>query len=104
MIQHEAALKNHSLHSPDLGVNQTATNPHTQVAPSPTPSATPPVQPAPQGLIAILLSPTVIYALLSTGVITIVTLVLLSIYDRETYDLIVSVVKKLVGLTPTTKG
>ncbi len=107
LIQHETALKNHSLRSPDLGVNQTATNPHTQVAPPHTPSpATPPAAPAPapQGLIAILLSPTVIYALLSTGVITIVTLVLLSIYDRETYDLIASIVKKLVGLTPTTKG
>lgn len=96
LIQHEEALKNPSLHSPELG-DQTATNHHTQVDP-PAPA------PAPQGLIAILLSPTVIYALLSTGVISVLTLVLLSIYDREIYDLIVSVVKKLVGLTPTTKG
>lgn len=103
LIQHEEALKNPSLHSPELG-DQTATNHHTQVDPH-TPSTTPPAPaPAPQGLIAILLSPTVIYALLSTGVIAVLTLVLLSIYDRETYDLIVSVVKKLVGLTPTTKG
>ena len=96
LIQHEVALKNKNI-APDLS------NFSSSSASSSTPAATPtPV--APQGIIGILLSPNVIYALLSTVVIIIITLVVLSMYDRELYDLILTIVKKLVGITPAVKG
>jgi hypothetical protein len=112
LIQHEVALKNHNIYNPNLGDTHHAPVAH---APNTKPKDTKDTKDAkdtknshapaftPQGIIAILLSPTVIYALLSTVVISIATLVLLSMHDRETYDLMVSIVKKLVGLNPITK-
>jgi len=104
LIQHEEALKNKNA-APDLSnVSLLSTSSSTHTAPAastPTPAPTPA---APQGIIGMLLSPNVIYALLSTVVIIIITLVLLSMYDRELYDLILTIVKKLVGITPTVKG
>ena len=99
LIQHEVSLKNKNI-AQDLS-NFSLTS--ASSASSSTPAATPtPV--APQGIIGILLSPNVIYALLSTVVIIIITLVVLSMYDRELYDLILTIVKKLVGITPAVKG
>lgn len=96
LIQHEVALKNKNI-APDLSnVSLTSTS-------SSTPAATP-TPAAPQGIIGMLLSPNVIYALLSTVVIIIITLVVLSMYDRELYDLILTIVKKLVGITTAVKG
>ena len=100
LIQHEVALKNKNI-APDLS-NFSLTSASSST-PASAPAATPtPV--APQGIIGILLSPNVIYALLSTVVIIIITLVILSMYDRELYDLILTIVKKLVGITPAVKG
>ncbi len=99
LIQHEVALKNKNI-APDLS-NFSLTS--ASSASSSTPAA-PPTPAAPQGIIGILLSPNVIYALLSTVVIIIITLVVLSMYDRELYDLILTIVKKLVGITPAVKG
>ena len=98
LIQHEVALKNKNI-APDLS-NFSLTS--ASSASSSTPAATP--TSAPQGIIGMLLSPNVIYALLSTVVIIIITLVVLSMYDRELYDLILTIVKKLVGITPAVKG
>ena len=99
LIQHEVALKNKNI-APDLS-NFSLTS--ASSVSSSTPAATP-TSAAPQGIIGILLSPNVIYALLSTVVIIIITLVVLSMYDRELYDLILTIVKKLVGITPAVKG
>ena len=96
LIQHEVSLKNKNI-AQDLS-NFSLTS-----ASSATPAATS-TPAAPQGIIGILLSPNVIYALLSTVVIIIITLVVLSMYDRELYDLILTIVKKLVGITPAVKG
>ena len=97
LIQHEAALKNKNI-APDLSnVSLTSTSSSTPAAQTSAPAA-------PQGIIGMLLSPNVIYALLSTVVIIITTLVLLSMYDKELYDLILTIVKKLVGITPAVKG
>ena len=102
LIQHEVALKNKNI-APDLSNFSLTSASSASSASSSTPAATPtPV--APQGIIGILLSPNVIYALLSTVVIIIITLVVLSMYDRELYDLILTIVKKLVGITPAVKG
>ena len=97
LIQHEAALKNKNI-APDLS-NDSLTS-----TSSSTPAAQTSAPAAPQGIIGMLLSPNVIYALLSTVVIIITTLVLLSMYDKELYDLILTIVKKLVGITPAVKG
>ena len=97
LIQHEVALKNKNI-APDLS-NDSLTS-----TSSSTPAAQTSAPAAPQGIIGMLLSPNVIYALLSTVVIIIITLVILSMYDRELYDLILTIVKKLVGITPAVKG
>ena len=120
LIQHEAALKNHNITPPDLSNvhlynNQTiaasttagsATTAPVATAGSATtaPVATAGSATAPQGLLGMLLSPKVIYALLITVVAILLTLSLLSTYNNELYELIISIVKKLVELTPATKG
>lgn len=108
LIQHEVALKNHNITPHDLSNvhlhnTQTIADP-TNSASTTAGSATTAPSPAPQGLFGILLSPKVIYALLITVVAILLTLSLLSTYNNELYELIVSIVKKLVGLTPATKG
>ena len=101
LIQHEVALKNKNI-APDLSNFSLTSASSSSSASSSTPAATP--TSAPQSIIGMLLSPNVIYALLSTVVIIITTLVLLSMYDKELYDLILTIVKKLVGITPAVKG
>lgn len=110
LIQHEVALKNHNITPHDLSNvhlhnTQTIADP-TNSASTTAGSATTAGAPstAPQGLLGMLLSPKVIYALLITVVAILLTLSLLSTYNNELYELIVSIVKKLVGLTPATKG
>ena len=99
LIQHEVSLKNKNI-AQDLS-NFSLTSASSASSATPAATSTPA---APQGIIGILLSPNVIYALLSTVVIIIITLVVLSMYDRELYDLILTIVKKLVGITPAVKG
>lgn len=102
LIQHEVALKNKNI-APDLSnFSLTSASSSSSSTPASAPAATP--TPAPQGIIGMLLSPNVIYALLSTVVIIIITLVVLPMYDRELYELILTIVKKLVGITPAVKG
>lgn len=119
LIQHEAALINHNITPPDLSndhlhdnqiiagsaTNSASTNSASTTAPVATTAGS--ATTAPQGLLGILgmlLSPKVIYALLITVVAILLTLSLLSTYNNELYELIISIVKKLVGLTPATKG
>lgn len=99
LIQHEVALKNKNIDQDLSNFSLTSASSSSSSTP-----AAPPTPAAPQGIIGMLLSPNVIYALLSTVVIIIITLVILSMYDRELYDLILTIVKKLVGITPTVKG
>ena len=107
LIQHEVALKNKNI-APDLSnFSLTSASSSSSSTPAPAPASAPAATPTPatpQGIIGMLLSPNVIYALLSTVVIIIITLVILSMYDRELYDLILTIVKKLVGITPAVKG
>lgn len=118
LIQHEVALKNHNITPHDLSNvhlhnTQTIADPTNSASTTAGSATTAPVATsagsataagAPQGLLGILLSPKVIYALLITVVAILLTLSLLSTYNNELYELIISIVKKLVGLTPATKG
>ena len=114
LIQHEAALKNHNITPPDLSNvhlynNQTIADPTNSASTTAGSATTAPVATAgsataQQGLLGMLLSPKVIYALLITVVAILLTLSLLSTYNNELYELIISIVKKLVELTPATKG
>lgn len=103
LIQHEAALKNHNITPPDLS-NVHLHNNQTIADPTNSASTTAPQATAQQGLLGMLLSPKVIYALLITVVVILLTLSLLSTYNNELYELIISIVKNLVGLTHATKG
>lgn len=103
LIQHEVALKNKNIAQDLSNFSSSSASSASSSTPASAPAATP-TSAAPQGIIGILLSPNVIYALLSTVVIIIITLVVLSMYDRELYDLILTIVKKLVGITPAVKG
>ena len=99
--QNHAALEKLVQH--DQKINGTTPVNTAQNANQSTTSVTP-TQPAPTGMWGVILSPKIIYAVCALVVVIVGTLIVLSSYFPELFDIVIAILKKAAGLSAEKKG